>query len=85
MSTNRRSRIITVLARQQPLSIISLTNIVNEDYSRDYTPSLVGRDVKALISDNLVRIDEEKRFLLTENGIVCFEMKDQYCEGQTEN
>jgi len=78
MSTNRHSRIITVLVgEQRPLSIISLTDKVNKRYLKDYSPSLVGGDVKTLIAKNLVKIDEEKCFSLTGLGIVCSEAHEE--------
>lgn len=74
MSTNRYSRIIAVLAdTKRPLSILLLTRRVNERYLKEYAPSLVGGDVKILIAQGFIEIDDKKCFLLTSLGITCSE------------
>lgn len=91
MSINRHSHIVDVLAdEKQPLPIILLTDKVNNRYSKDYPPSLVGGDVKMLIAQALVKIDNEKCFSLTGLGIVCSEAhkekirsNDRLREGQS--
>ncbi len=78
MSTNRHSRIIAVLVEAKyPLDIVRLTAVINECFSRDYSPSIIGGDVKVFIVEGLVKIDDNKCFSITGLGMVCV---DSYVE-----
>ncbi len=78
MSTNRHSRILTILAEaNKPISIVLLTKRLNERYEKGYAPSLIGSDVKILIIRGLIKIDEKKCFSLTNLGVIAFEEDKQ--------
>jgi len=83
MSSSRRSRILSLLAKK-PMNIISLTNTLNENFQKGYTPSLIGSDIKVLMSCGLVTTDTGRIFSLTSSGVNQFkidtrddEQKDQ--------
>jgi len=70
MSTNRFLRIVTVLGEaRHPMNIVRLTVIINERFLKDYSPSLIGSDLKTLIADGRVKINDAKCFLLSEETV----------------
>lgn len=72
MSTNRHSRIIAVLVEiEYPLDIVRLTEIINKCFSKEYSPNLIGGDIKTFILEGLVTIDDNKCFSITGLGTIC--------------
>jgi len=68
MSSSRRSNILSLLAKK-PMNIISLTNTFNENFQKGYAPSLIGIDIKTLMTLGLVSMSSSKTFSLTQLGL----------------
>ncbi|MDD3965214.1 MAG: hypothetical protein PHD99_04140 [Candidatus Moranbacteria bacterium] len=54
---------------ERPMSVVPLTNALNERFDKGYAPSLIGSDMKTLITFGLVKVDSEKCFSLTTLGL----------------
>ncbi|MEI8096729.1 MAG: hypothetical protein WCG73_01330 [Candidatus Moraniibacteriota bacterium] len=68
MTTNRHLRIVAVLAAKGPLETTPLTTEINSRFVRTYPPSLIFIDLKTLIADGQVMVNNAGLFLITEYG-----------------